>query len=142
MLDSIISIIERLFAEEDEFLTSRIEKELKKILEALKDRESLSLNKIAIWCDFAAKAFAACVDTNLGAPVLTIAYEGAKATAVTNEHLISLYDDAKMEFSKAIQFRSHQKFPNSSLLPTPEVWNARIENARSAGELPNPDEKV
>ncbi|MFM2198941.1 MAG: hypothetical protein RLZZ505_2373 [Verrucomicrobiota bacterium] len=130
LIDQLILSIERIIDEGEEHLNSRLENDLKRLLEQIKGAKKASLYELGAWAEVTARIMLEIAGQKLDLPVTSLLVDAAKIAYKVKQNLASKYQTGESELVRLIEVKSVGT--DFSALPEPNPESFRIIDSRVA----------
>lgn len=134
LVDRLISTLESVLEEGHENLNSRIERELQRILDQLKERSKYSLYELAAWVEIAGRFAAELCGQKFGIPGTSLLVDAAKIVTKISKKIVNSHRSASAEVIRLIEVQTIANIPNESI-PLTEEEILKLERMSLQGTL-------
>lgn len=136
LVDRLIDTLQNVLNEGNEHLNSRIERELQRILDQLKERSKYSLYELAAWVEIAGRLAAEVIGQKQGIPGLSLLVDAAKLAMQIGNKVVNAHRDASIEVIKLLEVKTIENIPGESIpLTVEEIY--KLENVSPCGIVKN-----
>lgn len=115
LVDRLIDTLQNVLNEGNEHLNSRIERELQRIIDQLKERSKYSLYELAAWVEIAGRFAAEVIGQKQGIPGLSLLVDAAKLAKQIGNKVVNAHRDASVEAIRLLEVKTIEIIPSESI---------------------------
>ncbi len=106
LIDQLVQTLEKIIAEDDGTLSSRVEKDINRLLDQIRNRPKLSTYEIGAWSELTGRFLLELVGQQQGVPALSLVIDGIKLSKKVFDNVFEKYQQSQSEYVRLIGLKT------------------------------------